>query len=209
MKVTTALSTIVAFLAICGIGGSIFFFTHEPNNEGFVQYPNITRLHVIPGALFLLLAPFQFSKNIRNKSLGYHRWSGRTLVSIGLVVGAAAMFLGLVVPYSGVSEQLVIAFFGTLFLASLVKGFAYARANQIALHREWMLRAFAIGLSIATMRLIFIPALIIVGEPTRQEAESLSIIAFTIAFILHSGFAEFWIRYTRPLTTRPVAATVS
>ncbi len=96
MKARTALSYVVGFLAISGIGGSIFFFTHEPNNEGFAQYPNITLLHVLPGAFYLLLAPFQFSKNIRNKSLNYHRWSGRILVSIGLVVGAAALFLGLV-----------------------------------------------------------------------------------------------------------------
>lgn len=209
MTIRTALSFIVGFLAICGIGGSIFFFTHEPNNEGFVQHPNITFFHVTLGAIYLLLAPFQFSKKIRNKFLTYHRWSGRILVSIGLVVGAAALFLGLVIPYSGISEQFVIAFFGTFFLVSLVKGFVYARAKEIALHREWMLRAFAIGLSIATMRLIFIPALIIIGDPTRQDTESLSIIAFTIAFILHSGFAEFWIRYTRPTLAKPVAVTVS
>ena len=209
MKARTALSCVAGFLAISGIGGSIFFFTHEPNNQGFAQYPNITLLHVLPGALYLLLAPFQFSKKIRSKSLNTHRWSGRILVSIGLVVGAAAMFLGLVVPYSGVPEQIVIGFFGTLFLFSLVRGFTYARAKQIGLHREWMIRAFTIGLSIATMRLIFIPALIIVGDPTRQVTESLSIIAFTIAFILHSGFAEFWIRYTRLVTPKPVPATVS
>lgn len=197
LTVRTTLSPIVVFLAIAGIGGSIFFFIGGGNNEGFAQHPIITNLHVIPGALYLLLAPLQFSKNIRNRSLNYHRWSGRLLTSIGLVLGAAAMFLGIVVPYSGIPEQLVIAFFGTLFLVSLVQGFRYARAKKIDLHREWMIRAFAIGLSIATMRLIFIPALIVIGNPTRQEAETLSIIAFTIAFILHAGFAEYWIRHTR------------
>jgi len=172
---TAALPFIIGFLALSGIGGSIFFFTHEPNNQGFIDYPNITNFHVIPGAIYLVLAPFQFSATLRKRSLNTHRFAGRVLSAIGLVVGATALFLGLIVPYSGVSEQLVIGFFGVLFLFSIVRGFLYIRSKEIALHREWMMRAFAIGLSIATMRLIFIPALIIVGNPTRQETEMLSI----------------------------------
>ena len=194
---TTALPFIIGFLALSGIGGSIFFFTHEPNNQGFIDYPNITNFHVIPGAIYLVLAPFQFSATLRKRSLNTHRFAGRVLSAIGLVVGATALFLGLIVPYSGVSEQLVIGFFGVLFLFSIVRGFLYIRSKEIALHREWMMLAFAIGLSIATMRLIFIPALIIVGNPTRQETEMLSIIAFTIAFVLHCSIAEIWIRTTR------------
>ena len=194
---TAALPFIIGFLALSGIGGSIFFFTHEPNNQGFIDYPNITNFHVIPGAIYLALAPFQFSATLRKRSLNTHRFAGRVLSAIGLVVGATALFLGLIVPYSGVSEQLVIGFFGVLFLFSIVRGFLYIRSKEIALHREWMMRAFAIGLSIATMRLSFIPALIIVGNPTRQETEMLSIIAFTIAFVLHCSIAEIWIRTTR------------
>lgn len=194
---TAALPFIIGFLALSGIGGSIFFFTHEPNNQGFIDYPNITNFHVIPGAIYLVLAPFQFSATLRKRSLNTHRFAGRVLSAIGLVVGATALFLGLIVPYSGVSEQLVIGFFGVLFLFSIVRGFLYIRSKEITLHREWMMRAFAIGLSIATMRLIFIPALIIVGNPTRQETEMLSIIAFTIAFVLHCSIAEIWIRTTR------------
>jgi uncharacterized membrane protein len=194
---TAALPFIIGFLALSGIGGSIFFFTHEPNNQGFIDYPNITNFLVIPGAICLALAPFQFSETLRKRSLNTQRFAGRVLSAIGLVVGATALFLGLIVPYSGVSEQLVIGFFGVLFLFSIVRGFLYIRSKEIALHREWMMRAFAIGLSIATMRLIFIPALIIVGNPTRQEAEMLSIIAFTIAFVLHCSIAEIWIRTTR------------
>ena len=194
---TAALPFIIGFLALSGIGGSIFFFTHEPNNQGFIDYPNITNFHVIPGAIYLVLAPFQFSETLRKRSLNTQRFAGRGLSAIGLVVGATALFLGLIVPYSGVSEQLVIGFFGVLFLFSIVRGFLYIRSKEIALHREWMMRAFAIGLSIATMRLIFIPALIIVGNPTRQETEMLSIIAFTIAFVLHCSIAEIWIRTTR------------
>ncbi|NKB34044.1 MAG: DUF2306 domain-containing protein [Pseudomonadales bacterium] len=197
MKAETVLSFVVGFLAIAGVGGSIFFLFSGGANEGFEEYPIITRSHVIPGAIYLALAPLQFSKSIRNRNRAYHRWAGRLLASIAMVAGAGALFLGVIIPYSGLPEQIVTGFFGCLFLFSTAKGFLSARVKQFDAHREWMMRAFAIGLSIATMRLIFVPILIIIGDPTRAEAELYSIVSFTIAFILHSGFAEYWIRRTR------------
>ncbi len=193
------LGILVTFLAITGVGASIFYFLREPTNPQFLDYPTITLLHVIPGGIYLGLAPLQFLGRIRSRWLGYHRWAGRFLASIGLVVGVAAVFLALVIPFSGRWEQVINGFFGTLFVISLVNGVVYIRAGQIDLHREWMIRAFAIGLGIATMRLLFIPALIIVGDPTRSQIEMLSIASFTVAFCLHVGFAEYWIRRSRRL----------
>ncbi len=42
--------------------------------------------------------------------------------------------------------------FGVLFLASLGRAFAAIRARRIAEHRRWMIRAYAIGLGVATVR---------------------------------------------------------
>ena len=197
LKTRHYLGMLVGFLAITGVGSSVVYFLREPNNPGFLDYPTVTLLHVIPGGIYLALAPFQFLSSIRSRWPGYHRLAGRFLASIGLILGAAALFLALVVPFSGRPEQVINGFFGVVFLISLVKGFLYIRAGQIALHREWMIRAFAIGLSIATMRLLFIPALIIMGAPTQSQIETLSIASFTVAFCLHSGFAEYWIRRGR------------
>jgi uncharacterized membrane protein len=193
------LGILVAFLAFTGVGASVFYFLREASNPRFVDFPIVTLLHVVLGGIYLVMAPFQFLSRIRSRWLSYHRLAGRFLVSIGLVLGASALFLALIIPFSGTWEQIINGFFGTLFLVSLVKGVLHVRAGQIALHREWMLRAFAIGLGIATMRLIFIPALIIVGDPTQEQIATLSIVSFTVAFSLHSGFAEYWIRRSRNL----------
>jgi hypothetical protein len=201
MKLETALNFIVGFLAIAGIGGSIYFLFSGGNNEGFQEYPTITNLHVLPGVIYLALAPLQFLKSIRSSFGSYHKWIGRLLSLIALVAGSGAMFLGIITPYSGIPEQIVIAIFGSLFLFSTVRGFFCARARNFNEHREWMIRAFSIGLSIATMRLIFVPMLIVIGESSREEAEFFSIVSFTIAFALHSGFAEYWIRHTRSTTS--------
>ena len=64
-------------------------------------YPTIVAVHVVLGGLYLTLAPFQFVRRIRSRHLAYHRRTGRILVAIGLVVGATALFMGLVIPFSG------------------------------------------------------------------------------------------------------------
>jgi len=72
-----------------------------------------------------------------------------------------------------------------------------ARKRRFAEHREWMIRAMAVGTSISTMRLIFVPTLIAMGE-SEDVARWLSLTSFGIAFVIHSTVAELWIRSTRP-----------
>jgi uncharacterized membrane protein len=107
---------------------------------------------VILGGVYLALAPFQFVRRIRSRHLGYHRRVGRLLVAIGVVVGVTALLMGLVIPFSGWPERVVVGLFGSLFLFALVKGFVHVRTGRVALHGEWMIRDFAIGLAIATQR---------------------------------------------------------
>lgn len=60
-----------------------------------------------------------------------------------------------------------------------------------------MIRAFAIGTSIATMRLLFVPALFAFGEATDERARWLSVVSFGVAFSLHAAVAELCIRAAR------------
>lgn len=191
------LRIVVSLLALIGIGASVAHYWVEPYNPGFRHYATITALHVILGAVYLALAPLQFVQQIRRRWQGYHRWAGRLLISIGLVIGITALFMGIVFPTAGWPQSIVNSFFGILFLVALVLGFVHVRAGRIALHREWMIRAFAIGLAIATTRLISVPAIIWLDEPTERQAELIVLGSFTVSFILHASFAEWWIRHTR------------
>jgi hypothetical protein len=183
-----SLGIVVGFLAIIGVGASASFYFRPLAHSKFLDYPTIVALHVILGGLYLTFAPFQFVKRIRSRWLGYHRWAGRLLVAIGLVVGAAGLFMAWVIPFAGWPERVILGFFGILFLVSLGKGYLHIRARQTQLHREWMIRAFALALAIATTRLIQIPALIMMimisgGEPTQQQIAALVIIGFTLASV--------------------------
>ena len=192
------LAVTVGLLASIGVGASAVHYLQEPYNPGFLDFPTIVALHVILGGVYLTLAPFQFVKGIRSRHLTYHRWTGRLLVAIGVVVGVTALFMGLVIPKAGWPERVVIGFFGGLFSIALVKGFLHVRAGRVALHREWMIRAFAVGLAIATARLIFFPALLITtADPTDGLFGTLLVVALAVAFVLNASAAELWIRATR------------
>ena len=65
--------------------------------------------------------------------------------------------------------------------------------GQVAAHREWMIRAYAIGLGVGTIRLLVGPLLSLSGRPFHEIFG----IAFWIAFALHLLVAEIWIRFTR------------
>jgi uncharacterized membrane protein len=198
IKIRNTLIGIVGVLSIAGVAFTIRFLFTGGENEGFAEYPTVTNLHVLPGLIYMALAPLQFLSFVREKYPRYHRWSGRILAVIGVVLGSTAMFISLVFPYSGLAEQIIVTGFGVFFVVSIIRGVLCAKAHQFGRHREWMMRAFSIGLSIVTMRLVFIPMLIATGGPTREDAELFSIVSFTIAFVIHAVGAELWIRYTRP-----------
>jgi uncharacterized membrane protein len=192
------LAVSVAFLALVGVAASVIHYFQEPYNPGFLRYPAVVALHVVLGGVYLALAPFQFAKRIRSRHLTYHRWAGRLLVAIGVAVGVTALFMGLVIPKGGWPERVVIGLFGTVFLVALIKGFVHVRAGRVPLHREWMIRAFSIGLAIATARLIFFPmVLITMTDPTDRRFGTLLAASLAVAFVVHASVAEAWIRATR------------
>lgn len=133
------MGAVVGTLALLGIDAAVAHHLQEPYNPGFREFPVMTAAHVILGAVYLALAPFQFVRPIRSRWPGYHRRAGRVLVAIGLVVGVTALFMALVIPFSGWWERVIVGPFGALFLVALGKGFLHIRAGRAALHREWMM----------------------------------------------------------------------
>lgn len=201
MQRTIAILT--GFLALLGIGAAaehVFGAGHP--NPGFYEHPGLMQVHVGLGALYLALALLQFSARVRDRWPALHRASGRLAVVAGLATGGTALVIAAWFPFSGLAELAVVAPFAALFLLSLARGLWLARSRRFAEHREWMIRALAVGTSIATMRLIFVPALLLIG-PSDETARWLSLTSFGIAFVVHATAAEAWIRATREAS--PVA----
>lgn len=160
---------------------------------GFARHIALTLVHILPGALFLALAPFQFMPSIRRNHLAFHRWSGRVLVVCGLIIGASALIMSYKMNIGGPNETAATTLFGIVFLICLVKAYLYIRKRQVARHREWMIRAYGVGLGVATTR----PIVGMFFAFRRLTPHEFFGIAFWLGFTITFMAAEAWIDYTR------------
>src|ERR1700676_211335 len=163
----------------------------------FAHYPKLTLIHIVPGLLFMLLGPLQFSSSIRARHLRWHRWSGRVFVVCGFVIGITALIMSFGMPaIGGVNQAAATTLFGLYFLLALSRAFWLIRRREIALHREWMIRAFSTGLAVATIRPI-IGIFFATHRISGLTPHEFFGIAFWIGFVLHVMAAEAWIHTTQ------------
>lgn len=162
----------------------------------FAAHPALTLLHVVPGGLFLLFAPLQFSSRVRARNPALHRWSGRILLPMLIVTLLPGFFFGVLIPYGGLGEAVAVVLFGVTLLVAIAVAFVAIRRRQIARHREWMIRVFALTIAIATQRLAFAAidfALTPFGVPPPDQF----VLSVWTAWLVTLAAAEAWIRYTR------------
>jgi uncharacterized membrane protein YozB (DUF420 family) len=142
----------------------------------------------------MILGPLQFMPGIRARYLRFHRWSGRIYIASAYIVGISALIMSLVLsPIGGINQAAATILFAILFLVSLSKAWWFILRRQASLHREWMIRAFSIGLAIGTIRPIMVLFFAFSGLPPQTFFGT----AFWIGFTLHTLAAEIWINYTR------------
>jgi uncharacterized membrane protein len=100
-------------------------------DKGFAQHVALTLAHIIPGALFLVLAPLQFVPAIRTKHLNMHRWLGRILVVSAFVIGISALVMTYTMNIGGANETAATTLFGILFLLCLLKACWHTAAKKL------------------------------------------------------------------------------
>ena len=162
----------------------------------FAAHPRLTLLHIIPGLLFMVLGPFQFSRAIRRKYPKWHRINGRIFVGCAYVVGVSALAMSVAMPaIGGVNQAVATTLFGILFLIALTKAFRHILRGEIQQHREWMIRAYAIGLAVATIRPI-IGFFFATSPLTGLTPHEFFGTAFWLGFTLQAIAAEIYIRAT-------------
>ena len=170
--------------------------------QRFVDHRAATLLHVGPGALFLLLAPLQFVRGFRTRHIAVHRWSGRVLVLTGVITVMAGLYFGVWIPAAGIEESIVIAAVSALFLLSLTKAVLAIRRRDVERHREWMIRAFAVGLGISTVRIVAAIADAVL-TPAGYALETLFVLSLALGWLITIAAAELWIVRSHGVSRSP------
>ena len=160
----------------------------------YVQHPWVALLHMVPGLLFLTLAPLQFVARIRQRRIGLHRGLGRALATCAAISVLFALVASFRLPaFGGVSTQTATVFFGAIFIFSLAKAIRHIRRKDICLHREWMIRTFALATGVASIR-VFIGLFTALSDLGLEEVFGAS---FWLGFGVNLLMAEVWINRTR------------
>jgi len=161
----------------------------------FAQRPSLTRLHVGAGGLFLLLAPLQFWRRLRISHRTVHRWSGRLLLVLLIISVSASVPFGILAPYAGAPEGVIVTVAALLTIGGAGRAYWAIRTQRVELHREWMLRVFALGAGIASVRLVD-SVLVLLILPLVSSV-TIFVLSLWLGWGLTLAGVEWWIVKTR------------
>ena len=124
-----------------------------PADHRFADFPLPVLVHIVGATTYALLGILQFLPRFRRRHLTWHRRAGRVLAVAGLLVAISALWMTLFYEAKPGTGDLLYALrlvFGSAMIACLVLGVTAVRRRDIAAHRGWMMRAYAIGLAAGT-----------------------------------------------------------
>ncbi len=124
-----------------------------PADHRFAGFPLPLVVHIAGATTYALVGILQFLPRFRRRHLTWHRRAGRVLAVAGMLVAISALWMTLFyAPQPGTGDLLYVLrlVFSSAMAACLVLGFTAIRRREIAAHRAWMIRAYALGLAAGT-----------------------------------------------------------
>jgi hypothetical protein len=113
--------------------------------------------HIVTASLYCVLGPLQFIPAFRRRNPRWHRVAGRVLVCCGLIAGLAGLWMTLFYPDAPGDGSLLTGLrlvFGSAMVTSIAIGLAAILRRDVAAHRAWMIRGYAIGQGAGTQAVL-------------------------------------------------------
>jgi hypothetical protein len=149
------------------------------------------RLHTGLGAVALACGPINLHRGLLMRRPVWHRAVGRVYVLSALVSGGSGLVLAFV-SLGGVVAHWGFGLMAVIWLLTTSLGWRAGIRRHIAVHREWMLRSFAMTLAAVSLRLQLLPLMMSGGDFNWGYP----IISFT-CWAPNLILMEWWIRHTR------------
>ncbi len=149
-------------------------------------------MHVLGGATFGILGPIQFSRVLMRKYGLLHRVMGRVFVAAGAMISLSSLSLLWHFPdtYSvAISSGRLL--FGIALGVALAIAMQAIRKRDFIRHRNWVIRAYAIGMGATAVTMVFFPIYLITGEAPMGLASDIAFLGSWIACVV---FAEGLVR---------------
>lgn len=156
MVIRSTMGLLCIAVAVYAIGTYAFLpvgaAVHPEIRPAFLERPAVVLTHVFAAALALLSGPMQFSSWLRRTLPSLHRWLGRLYCCCVLAGGISGLVLA-VHAYSGLTARMGFGALAIVWLYTGLRAFSSILAGDIAAHRDWMTRNFALTSAAVTLRL--------------------------------------------------------
>ena len=160
----------------------------------FSSHATLTAVHIIPAAIFVLLAA-----GILLRRHGTE-WLERFFFPFGAITGATAYAMNRY-AIGGWVERSAVLVFNTWFLISLGRAYWFCLRGKPERQREWMTRAVGILLGIATTRPVM-GVFFATSARTHLAPNQFFGIAFWIGFSINVVIVELWLHSDRRRAAR-------
>lgn len=165
-------------------------------NARFVAAPFPIVLHILSASLFSILGAFQFSSGLRQRSPTWHRVSGRTVVASGILVALSGLWLTAMSPIppelQGGLLYGVRVFVSLAMLLSIYWAVAAVTRRDIATHRAWMIRAYALGQGAGMQVVVLLPWMLLIGKPNMLQRDVLMSLAWLFNLLVAEMAIQRW-----------------
>jgi uncharacterized membrane protein len=146
------------FLAI-GIAGYAWSFLLRGEaafgprlRDSFLARPWGIYTHVFFGGIALLLGPFQFRRGLLLRNRSRHRLLGQVYVISSVMIGVSGMYMA-AYSYGGWITHVGFGLLGFGTFMTVLKAYFHIRAHEVAPHRAWMIRNYALVFAAVALRI--------------------------------------------------------
>lgn len=187
--IIAGLATVAAVaVAIHGLG----YFTHPGRAPLLRVHSGINRtvllIHIIGSCVAIVTGPMQFLAALRTRFPKWHRGVGYSYF-VGVAVGGMAGLYSATVSMGGLVAHTGFFLLGVLWLATTTLALSAILQRRITLHREWMVRGYALTFAAVTLRL-WLPLLAAVSGSFEEAYQTVAWLCWVPNLIV----AEIWNR---------------
>jgi hypothetical protein len=181
-----------------------------PQPAGFPLHYPLLVAHVVFGSVAMLTCCFQLWPRFRQRYPTAHRTMGRVYIAGGVIpAGILGLTIGAVSPF-GPSIRVSNVMLAILWLTVTIAGFRMARQHRFVEHRRWMIRSFALTMSVITNRMWAVVWFIVLtpqlsttfGGSEMLMVQTIAGLSGWLGWVIPLIFAEWWLERSDTVARR-------
>ncbi|WP_373356627.1 DUF2306 domain-containing protein [Pseudoroseicyclus sp. CXY001] len=155
--------------------------------------PVTLAVHILSAPVALATGALQFFPRLRARRPRLHRWTGRVYLAAIAIGGTSALLLALS-PTGRPGASLGFGLLALAWMGSSALAFRHILRREIAAHRRWMIRSYALTLAAVSLRLQL--PILFIGFGFESYGAASVIVAWS-CWLPNIAIAE-WLIHRRP-----------